>query len=269
MTSVRNAWETAPVVAENYERQLVPLLFQPWVDDLVGRVSPRPGERVLDAACGTGVVTRAVARLAPPCDSVVGLDVNPDMLAVARRMTPNAGPAITWVRASATETGLRDAAVDVVLCQQGLQFFPDRLAALRELHRVLAPGGRIGLSVWCGGIAPGYTPFIPVFERYLPEPSGAVGFVEAVFSLSDEGELRRLLSSAGFRDIRITRSTRTVRVAAPRAWAETFLAAAPISGIDEPTRSQIVADVTTALQRLVDDTGLAFPLSAHIASAHS
>lgn len=267
MTSVRNAWETASVVAENYDRQLVPLLFQPWVDDLVRRVSPQAGERVLDVACGTGVVAQTVAPLVSESGTVVGLDVNPDMLAVARRMTSGAGPTITWVRATAAETELPDSAFDVVLCQQGLQFFPDRLAALRELHRVLAPGGRIALSVWCDSTAPGYPPFIPAFERHLTDPSAAVGFVRAIFALHDDRELERLLTAAGFGDVRIVRSTRVVRCASPAAWAEAFLRAAPIGTIDEPALSLIVADVTRALRPLAGEDGFAFPISAHVATA--
>lgn len=264
---LRNAWETASVVAEDYDRQLVPLLFQPWVDDLVGRVSPQPGERVLDVACGTGVVARTAAPLVSAAGTVVGLDVNPDMLAVARRVTTPDGPPITWVRASAAETGLPDGAFDVALCQQGLQFFPERLAALRELHRVLAPGGRIALSVWCDSTAPGYPPFIPAFERHLTDPSAAVGFVRAIFALHHDRELERLLTTAGFRDVAITRSTRPVRCASPAAWAEAFLRAAPVGTIAEPARSRIVADVTRSLQPLAGEDEFVFPISAHVATA--
>lgn len=267
MTSLRNAWETASVVAENYDKQLVPLLFQPWADDLVGRVSPQPGERVLDVACGTGVVARTAAPLVSESGTVVGLDVNADMLAVAQQVTTVSGPPITWVRGSAAETGLPDCAFDVVLCQQGLQFFPDRLAALRELHRVLAPGGRIAVSVWCDSTAPGYPPFIPAFERHLTDPSAAVEFVRAIFALHDDGELERGLTAAGFRDVRIDRSTRPVRCTSPAAWAEAFLGAAPLGGIDEPARSRIVADVTRALRPLAGEDGFTFPVSAHVATA--
>lgn len=266
MTIVPNAWETASVVAEDYQRELVPLLFQPWVDDLVGRVSPQPGERVLDVACGTGVVARTAAPLVAESGTVVGLDVNPDMLAAARRVTTVGGPPITWMRASAAETVLPDSAFDVVLCQQGLQFFPDRPAALRELHRVLAPGGRIALSVWCDSTAPGYPPFIPAFERHLTDPSAAVGFVQAIFALDDDRELEWLLTATGFRDVRITRTTRAVRCASPAAWAEAFLRAAPIGPIAEPARSRILADVTLALQPLTGEHGFAFPISAHVAA---
>src|SRR5260370_25850928 len=127
-----------------YERHIDPALFMPWARSLVETAALRPGERVLDVACGTGVVTRLAAKRVGAGGKVVGLDLNAGMLEVAR----SRAPAIEWREGSATELPLPDAAFDAVLCQQGLQFFPDRPAALREMRRVLVPGRRLALSVW-------------------------------------------------------------------------------------------------------------------------
>ena len=157
--SDQGQWQVAGSAAETYERALVPAVFAAWAPLVVELADPRPGERVLDVACGTGVVTRLVAQRAGRTGSVVGLDLNPGMLAVAASSTANEPPTsapITWQEASATKMPLPDAAFDIVYCQLGLQFFPDRPAALREMYRVLVPGGRLGLMVWRGieGVVP-------------------------------------------------------------------------------------------------------------------
>ena len=125
--------------AEIYERHLVPRFFLPWARDLVHLVAPKPGERALDVACGTGAVTRLVAESVEPGGRVVGLDVNAGMLAVARLAV--ASPNVEWREASALELPFGNGSFDIVVCQQGLQFFPDRPLALRQMRRVLRPRG--------------------------------------------------------------------------------------------------------------------------------
>jgi ubiquinone/menaquinone biosynthesis C-methylase UbiE len=217
-----------------------------------------------------------VARIAAPrvtgSGAVTGLDVNPNMLAVARQVTATVRPAIEWIHASALQTGLPGAAFDVGFCQQGLQFFPDRRAALRELHRVIAPGGRVAISVWCDACSPGYAPFWTTFARRIPDIGEAVGFLRAIFSLDDADELRHLLGEAGFRDVRVERRTGTVRCASASAWARAFLGGAPIPGIaTQPpdVLDRIARDVTDALREYIDGDGrLAFPMDANVALAY-
>lgn len=266
-----SVWEQNRAPAENYERDLVPSLFEPWARELVELADPRPGERVLDLACGTGLVARFAAPRVTGSGAVTGLDVNPDMLAVAQRVAATVRPAIEWKHANAIRTGLPDAAFDVGFCQQGLQFFPDRLAALRELHRVIAPGGRVAISVWCDANSPGYAPFRTAFARHIPDNGDAVGFLRAIFSLDDADELRDLLGEAGFRDIQVERRTGTVRCASALAWARAFLNAAPIPGIatlPPDVLDRIATDVADALGEYIDGDGLAFPIDAHVALAY-
>ena len=134
-------WQLEGTAAEAYERYLVPAFFGPFADRLVELAAPRPADRALDVACGTGIVAR---RIAARVARAVGLDSNPGMLEVARTVEPS----IEWRAAEAGAMPLPDASFDLVLCQQGLQFFPDRAAALREMRRVLAPGGRLAVSAW-------------------------------------------------------------------------------------------------------------------------
>ena len=139
-------WQLDGSAPELYERYLVPAITSVWAADLIGRARPNPGEAALDIACGTGAVTRLAAERMVS-GRVVGLDFNPGMLAVARSV-PNSGVAIEWFEGSALSLPFDDSSFDVVFCQLGLQFFPDRPLALREMKRVLVPSGRIALSVY-------------------------------------------------------------------------------------------------------------------------
>src|SRR5262245_23622242 len=123
-------WQVAERAAELYQRYLVPAVTAPWAADLVARAQLRAGERVLDVACGTGVVARLAAERVGAGGRVVGLDVNAGMLAVARSLEPVPGAAIEWCEASVLEMPFAPATFDVALCQFGLQFFPDRPLAL-------------------------------------------------------------------------------------------------------------------------------------------
>src|SRR5437867_7780828 len=107
--------------AEIYERHSVPRFGLLWARDLVDLVAPKAGERALDVACGTGAVTRLVAERVNPTGSVVGLDVNAGMIAVARSRVTSLN--VEWREASVLELPFADGSFDLVICQQGLQFF--------------------------------------------------------------------------------------------------------------------------------------------------
>lgn len=260
-----HSWEGVSVAAARYEQDLVPALFEPWADVLVDLADLGPGDRVLDLACGTGVVARAAARRVMPDGHVCGLDVNENMLAIARTIRGD----IEWRRTDASRTDLPDASFDAAFCQQGLQFFPDRPAALRELHCVLAPGGRAVVATWCAaddGDA-GYGPITEALQRHRPDDHDPIGFIAAIFGLSDGTEVARLAEAAGFDDVCVERRTGTVRFPSAEAWVEAFLGAAPVpsvSSLAPATMAAIIADAASALQPYVDPTGLAFPLHTNI-----
>jgi SAM-dependent methyltransferase len=159
--------------AEIYEEHMVPAIFARWAPDRVETAGMRTGEYVLDAACGTGAVTRLLAGRVAPTGKVVGLDINPGMLAVARRAIPD--PNVEWLESSAIETPLPDASFDAVVCQQGLQFFSDRPAALAEMHRALKRDGRLALSCWRSiEHTPGYLALEQALARRIgPEKRGS------------------------------------------------------------------------------------------------
>jgi ubiquinone/menaquinone biosynthesis C-methylase UbiE len=133
--------------ADLFQRYVVPRITSLWAKDLVDRACVRVGESVLDVACGTGVVTRLAAQQSGN-GRVVGLDLNADMLRVARGVAHVDGMSIEWCEGSALALPFEDGAFNIVLCQLGLQFFPDKSLALHEIARVLSFGGRLLLSVF-------------------------------------------------------------------------------------------------------------------------
>ena len=147
--STRAGAFTAGSLPADYERLIAPYLFEPWAEVLLDAVALAPGAAVLDVASGTGVVARAAARRTGAEGRVVATDISPAMIEFCANHPPEpaAAPIETAV-ASATELGRADGEFDVVLCQQGMPFFPDRPGAAREMRRVLRPGGVAGIAVW-------------------------------------------------------------------------------------------------------------------------
>ena len=264
---------SSPTPAELYEAYLVPGVHARWTPVLLDYAELQADQHVLDAACGTGIVARNVAPRVGEKGGVVALDVNPDMLAVARAQPEPAGAAIEWIEADAT--ALPDGPFDRVLCQQGLQFFPDRPGATREMRRVLRPGGRAVVSVFQG--LEHHDLYRALFEaeaRYLGVPVEAVA---SPFSLGDAGELRALLVEAGFHRVEVTPESRIVRFPSPERFvALTLLAAAaiiPESEMDAAARSKMVEtigpEIKDVLRTCVDGDAVVFPMHAHIAVAYA
>ena len=211
--------------AENYERFFVPSIGAPLSGDLVGIAGLQPGQRVLDVACGTGIVTRLAAERVGAAGAVAGLDVNPGMLAVARAQIPPE-TSIDWYQASAESMPLPDEAFEVVLCQMGLQFVPNKLAALREMRRVLATGGRALVTV-PGPKPPLFAIMTDALARHLsPE---VASFGDLVFSLHDIDELTDLMRSAGFREVDVQSKPKTLGLPAPADFLWQYIHSTPLA----------------------------------------
>ena len=145
-----------------------------WAQALVQVAAPTEGERVLDVACGTGAVARFTAPLVGPTGLVTGLDLNAGMLDIARTMPVPKGAAIAWQEGSAIALPFPNASYDLVCCHQGVQFFPDRPAALREMLRVLTPTGRLALGLWRRlEYQPFYAGLSEALERYVNREAAA------------------------------------------------------------------------------------------------
>jgi ubiquinone/menaquinone biosynthesis C-methylase UbiE len=254
-------------VPENYERYFIPAIGAPLANDLVGIAALRSGERVLDVACGTGVVARLASGAVGATGTVAGLDVNPGMLAVARSTTPP-GVAIDWHEASAEAMPLPDASFDAVLCQMGLQFVPDKHAALTEMRRVLAPNGRRILNV------PGPTPqlFVLMGEALARHIGAeAAGFVNQVFSLHDTAQIQNLISGAGFRDVSVQAGTRLLRLPPPEEFLWQYVQSTPLADavaqVNDEARGSLERDVVARWQDFVKDSALMFEVRMVVATA--
>jgi len=192
--------------AEVYEAQFVPALFRPWGPVLCEAAHVGPGQRVLDVACGTGALTVAVAGRASPGGAVLGLDVNPEMLAVAKRKHPE----IEWHEGRAESLPFADANFDAVVSQFGLMFFDDRVAALREMQRVLRPGGRLAVAV-CDALerSAGYAALAALLDRLFGRRVGDA--FRAPFVLGDVTALQTLCAEAGIEEASVAPRDGTVR----------------------------------------------------------
>jgi ubiquinone/menaquinone biosynthesis C-methylase UbiE len=254
--------------AKIYEYYMVPAIFTPWVPALLGLAAPRVGERVLDVACGTGVVARQAVSQVGPSGRVVGLDMNPHMLEMARAREPS----VEWKEGNAQALPFSAREFDIVSCQQGLQFFPEPSVALHEMHRVLVPGGRLALALWCEiESSPGHYALAQGLERHVgPE---AVALMYAVFRLGDAETIHTLLRETGFCDVRIRRETRIAHFPSPEAFTR-FVVVGSVLGrtgvqVSDEALAALISEVHEALKPYVQRDGLAFPMEAHLAAART
>jgi ubiquinone/menaquinone biosynthesis C-methylase UbiE len=256
--------------AELYERYAVAYVLGPWAPELVELADLRQGDRVLDLACGTGIVARLVAPCVGTTGQVIGMDLNASMLAVARTLPPPSGSSIAWVEASAVAMDLPNASIDVILCQQGLQFFPDKLAALREMHRVLVPGGRVLLSVWKSA-GPYNIAVAEALEQHVSAEAATKYRASRLVPTAED--LHRWLLEAGFREVRIHPSAMTVRFPAIESFVLHHLSSSPVAGAvaasSDAVRLVLAKQVRAALHPFAEGDDVAVPDETNIAMAHS
>ena len=253
---------------EMYERWLVGTLFRPIAETTLDEVELVPGDRVLDIACGTGIVARLAKERLGRDACVLGVDVSPDMLAVARAVAP----AVDWREGNATDLPIADEELfDVVVCQQGLQFFANKTEAVRQMHGALVEGGRLAVSTWLSDAA------IPLFHDLRGVAERHLGpIADQRYSFGDASALESLLRDAGFRQLRVRPVAHTIRFddGAPllRMNAMGLVAMSAtgraLSG-DERTRivAAIVSESAPVLQDYAEGSGIAFEMSTNLATA--
>ncbi len=209
--------------AKNYERFFVPAIGEPVAKDLMQKVELQPGERVLDVACGTGTIAQISSQKVSKTGSINGLDINPGMLAVARKQLQDAP--LTWHEASAEEMPFADEKFDVVICQMGIQFMENRSAALQEMYRVLVPGGRLVINV-PGPAGPVFKIFADALNNHINKE--AAEFVHHVFSLHDTSEIQKYFEDAGFKEIVVQAEHKFLELPAPKQFLWQYILSTPL-----------------------------------------
>jgi ubiquinone/menaquinone biosynthesis C-methylase UbiE len=234
---------------EMYERWLVGPLFRPWAEALVEEMRVAASDRVLDIACGTGIVARIASQRAR---HVVGVDISAGMLAVARNVAPN----VDWREGNATALPLRTGEqFDVVLCQQGLQFFADKPAAAAQMRAELAPGGRLAVSVWR---ADDEMPLLRELRLVAERHVGPIA--DQRYNFGDAAALEALLRDAGLRDMQSKTLSRTLRFTDGASFLR--LNAMALVGMSAAGKAMDEQQRLSAVDAIVDD-------SADLASAHT
>jgi ubiquinone/menaquinone biosynthesis C-methylase UbiE len=252
---------------EMYEGWLVDPLFRPWAEATLDEIRLSSGDRVLDIACGTGIVAR-VARERLAREKIVGIDISSGMLALARQIAPS----VDWREGAADVLPLRDGEqFDVVVCQQGLQFFPDKPAALTQMRRALAQGGRLAVATWRSDEE------IPFFRELRGVAERQLGpITDQRYSFGDSAPLINLLRTAGFRDVRVRTISRAIRFVDGEPFLRLNTMAlvgmsATARQMSDEERKRIVAviasDSEPVLQRYTTGSELVFNLSTNLATA--
>jgi ubiquinone/menaquinone biosynthesis C-methylase UbiE len=256
--------------AEIYEKHLVPALFGPWAKRVLAGSGPAKGQSALDVACGTGVGTRMLAEAVGPEGSVVGLDNDEAMLATAGAIAPSPSAApIRWQQASADDMPFPDQAFDLILCLEGIQFFPNRTRAVREMRRVLRPQGILVASVW-GAIEhnPGYAALAEGLKKFIsPEAANL-----AALSLSDPLETQRIFEAAGFAKVEVKVCRLDVVFPSSAALVDWMAGGAhstrhKLALLDHAKRQEFYAFVASHLTKYKTDRGLLLPSCRNVCVA--
>ena len=261
-----NATAEEQEAGRGYEALFVASAFEPWTKHLIDGAGVSQGDRVLDVACGTGVLTRHAFRQVGPSGHAAGLDPAPGMIAAAQEIEPD----IEWALGGAEEIPFDDGAFDCVVSQFGMMFFSDRDAAAREMHRVLAPGGRLAVAVWNSIELNGaYSDIVAVLDEHVSTAAGDA--LRLPHTLGDAQAVVKTFSDAGFSDATFeTRvedacfpSSRTMVEAELRGWL-------PLFGIhlSEDKIADVLVRSDEKLSKYASPTGEAvFPTSGHIITA--
>ena len=250
--------------AEIYEAFFVPALFREWATRVTDAAKIQPGWRVLDVACGTGILARTVEERTGQNGTVVGLDINEGMLGVAKRKAPD----IEWRQGQAEALPFDDDSFDAVVSQFGLMFFEDRHAAIREMMRVLKPGGSLTVAVWDTlEHSPGYATVTALLQRLFGSQVAAA--LRAPFVLGDPQLLHNLFMEAGIPNARITTQAGTARFPSIQQWMYTDVKGWTLANmIDDAQFDLLCTEAERVLQPFTAADGtVAFDLPAHLITA--
>jgi ubiquinone/menaquinone biosynthesis C-methylase UbiE len=254
-------WQVAGNAARVYERELVPALFAEWPPHILDAARVATGSRVLDVACGTGVVVRAA--LARRC-AAMGIDLNRSMLQVAGELAPEA----RFIQGSASALPFRASAFDAAMMQFALMYVPDRSLAIREMRRIVAPGGGVAAVVWAKiELNPGYRVLAALFDELAGEHAATF---RSPYSFGDSAVLRDLFATAGLKEIDVSTIEGTARFESVAALLRGEIDGSPLAGRLSSADPTLIHRATIALGDLVQSDGrVIFPNPAVIVSGRA
>ena len=256
--------------AKYYDQVPAKHILGPWAPRMVEAADIRSDERVLDLACGTGVVTRAAALMLGPGGSVTGLDLNTGMLEVAKSHKNPGACALSWIQGNALDLDLPNQTFDVVLCQQGLQYFPDRLKGLRESHRVLRSGGRAVFAIWAD--AGPYNKAVRAAVAKHIDDAVAKTYLESR-DVPDADSLRTLFSDAGFAQVEVIREQIEIRLPDIRTFVLAQTRGTPIAenvnALSESQQTALANHAAEALSSFADGADVVVPDFCNLVSARA
>jgi ubiquinone/menaquinone biosynthesis C-methylase UbiE len=249
--------------AEEYEARFVPALFRQWVEPVLQAAAVGPGDRMLDVACGTGIVARTAAERVGPVGTVTGLDLNPAMLTVARRIAPE----IDWRQGDAAALPFGDDAFDVATCQSAIFFFPDPTGALSEMRRVTRPGGRVVVQAFSSlSVQPAYGPWVDMVAGYAGPD--AVALLGTYWTHGDLEIMRERCADAGLQVNAVHEHTRPAYFPDIATMVLTEVNATPLRDLlDKAELDRILAASHEVLGKFVRDGRLVIPLAGYVVAA--
>lgn len=250
--------------AEIYESFFVPALFGEWAPRVLAAAEVGPGHTLVDVACGTGILARAAADVTGDPNLVTGIDINEGMLAIARQKAP----AINWRTGAAEQLPIDDGSIDRAVSQFGIMFYEDRVRALKEMVRVLKPGGRLAVAVWGRAEdAPGYAAMIALLNRLFG--ADVADALRAPFNMGDLTIVTDLIRDAALVQAQVDTQIGTARFKSIDDWVHTDVKGWTLADlIDDTQFEELKKHAPAALKEFVQaDASVAFPSPAHIITA--
>lgn len=260
-------WQLARESAERYQNILTPVILGPFAKALVEAAAPKADEWVVDVGTGTGAAARYAARMMGPSGRVTGVDVNAGMLEVAQSLPVVAGAPVDWREANATQLPFDEHIVDLVLCAQTLQFLPEKVTVLAEIRRVVKPGGRVALSLWCEiEECPYFYTLVEAIARHIG-PDTAAG-LKSAFALCNADEIYRLLKTAGFEQIEMTVQQLDLPLPKLAEFVPRHISATPMDAgfnrASEADREAVIREVVEGLGHYQTNGRVNIPFRSHL-----